>query len=135
MSDEQNNQNTQSGSSNDDILALSAEERLEEYFKLKEVLKTLRNDVKDLKVQHEFYKEWEEYSKKAKELSQMIKDDENIRLMSEKISTTRERMDLIKELIRIDMIERAMDEVKKDGKKLKLVNIVKEVKDDDKKKI
>lgn len=135
MSDEQQTDKTQTGSSNDDVVGLSAEQRLEEYFKLKGVVKTLRNDLKDIKVQHEFYKEWEELSKKAKELSQMIKEDENIRLMSEKISTTRERMDLIKELIRIDMIERAMDEVKKDGKKLKLVNIIKEVKDDEKQKL
>jgi hypothetical protein len=118
-----------------DIVGMTFEERLDEFFKLKGVLKTLRNDLKDLKVQNEFYSEWEELAKKAKELSDIIKEDENIRLVREKISTVNERMALIKELIRIDMIEKGMEEFKKDGKKLRLVNVVKEMKDDDKKKL
>ena len=41
----------------------------------------------------------------------------------------KERMDLLKEMIRIQLIEESEEEIKKDGKILKLVYIIKELSD------
>ena len=117
---------------NDDLLTNTGIDKVEEYFKLKGVLKTLRNDIKDIKDSLEAQIELQKIQKKVKELRDRIKGDETIFELTEKLSATRERLDLIKELIRIDLIETAQQEVKKDGKKLKLVHILKEVKDDGK---
>lgn len=100
-----------------------------EYFQLKNTLKTLRADLKDFQIQQEDYEELQKLIKKAKELREKVNDDENIKQTKEKISQLKERMDLLKELIRVDLIENALEEVKKDGKTLKLVYILKELTD------
>ncbi|MEP7103132.1 MAG: hypothetical protein ABI721_00280 [Candidatus Dojkabacteria bacterium] len=121
-----------SNTKNDDLLTNENLDKVEEYFKLKGVIKTLRNDLKDIKDSLEAQIELEKINKKVKELRDKVKGDETVFELSEKLSTTRERLDLIKELIRIDLIETAQEEVKRDGKKLKLVHVLKEVKDDGK---
>ncbi len=115
---------------NSDILDDSNLDKVEEYFKTKGQLKTMRGDLKDIKTQMEDYIEMEKIGKKARELREKLKSDETIHEMSEKISMLKERMDLLKEMIRIDLIDSGKEEVKKDGRKLKLVYIVKEGKDD-----
>ncbi len=110
-------------------------DKVEEYFKLKDATRTLRNDLKDLKVQMEETEELEKLTKRVKELREKIKENENIRNLTEKIQGTKERMELLKELIRIELLESAQEEVKRNGRKLKIVNILKEMKDEgDKKK-
>lgn len=121
-----------SNTKNDDLLSNPDLDKVEEYFKLKGVIKTLRNDLKDIKDSLEAQIELEKLSKKTKELRDKVKGDETVFELTEKLGTTRERLDLIKELIRIDLIETAQEEVKRDGKKLKLVHVLKEVKDDGK---
>ena len=115
---------------NSDILDDSNLDKVDEYFKTKGQLKTMRGDLKDIKTQMEDYIEMEKVGKKARELREKLKADETIHEMSEKISMLKERMDLLKEMIRIDLIDSGKEEVKKDGRKLKLVYIVKEGKDD-----
>lgn len=125
-------------SDNDDLLSNDKIDKVAEYFKLKSTMKNLRNDLKDLKIQKDEYKELEELMKKVKPLREKLKEDETIKELTEKISLLKERGDLIKELIRIELLENALEEVKREGKKLKLVYILKELKDnekeDDKKK-
>ncbi|MFS8130448.1 MAG: hypothetical protein ACMG57_00565 [Candidatus Dojkabacteria bacterium] len=121
-----------SNTKNDDLLSNPNLDKVEEYFKLKGVIKTLRGDLKDIKDSLEAQIELEKLSKKTKELRDKVKGDETVFELSEKLATTRERLELIKELIRIDLIETAQEEVKRDGKKLKLVHVLKEVKDDGK---
>lgn len=121
-----------SNTKNDDLLSNPNLDKVEEYFKLKGVIKTLRGDLKDIKDSLEAQIELEKLSKKTKELRDKVKGDETVFELSEKLSTTKERLELIKELIRIDLIETAQEEVKRDGKKLKLVHVLKEVKDDGK---
>ncbi len=117
-----------------DLLTNENLDKVEEYFKLKGVMRTLRNDLKDLKAQSEDYAELTKIVKKAKELRDKIKEDENIRNITEKLEVTKERAELLKELIRIELLETAQEEVKRNGRKLKIVNILKEMKDEDDKK-
>lgn len=116
---------------NNDLLSNADLDKVEEYFKLKGVARTLRNDLKDYKMQHEFFAEMDKMSKKVKELREMIKEDETVKDLEEKISTTKERIDLIKEMIRLELLENSQEEIKRNGKKLKLIYILKELKDDE----
>lgn len=104
-------------------------DKAQEYFDIKNQLRTLRADLKDLKTQHEDFQELEELNKKVKVLRENIKDDEDIKGIKEKIDELKERQDLLKELIRIELIDTAQEEVKRDGRKLKLVSVLKEMKD------
>ncbi len=116
--------------SNDDLLSDSID-KVDEYFKLKDSVRALRNDLKDNKAQLPEVQEFEKLNKKVKELREDIKNNETIKNLTEKISTTRERMELLKELIRIDLLDRAQEEVKRNGRKLKIVTILREMKDTD----
>jgi hypothetical protein len=117
------------------IQNLSADgiDKTKEYFKIKKALKDLRNDIKDLTTQHEDYEESQKLAKKLKELRDRIKSDEKIKELSERSPVLKERGELLKEMIRIELIENAMEEVKSEGKKLKLVYVLKELRDDEKK--
>lgn len=109
--------------------------KVEEYFKQKGIIRTLRSDLKDHKAQMEEVQELEKLMKRVKELREKIKEDETVRNLTEKIQTTKERQDLLKELIRIDLLESGQEEVKHNGRKLKLVNNIKELKDEDDKSV
>lgn len=106
-------------------------DKVEEYFRLKGVLRTLRNDLKDHKAQMPEHEELDKVSKRVKELREKIKDDETVKTLTEKTQTTKERLELIKELIRIELLETAREEVKRNGRKLKIINILREMKDQD----
>lgn len=118
-------------SDNNDILNNENIDKVEEYFKVKGIIRNLRNDLKDFKSQHEVTQELEKLIKKVKELRERIKEDETVKDLEEKISTTRERLDLIKEMIRLELLENSQEEVKKNGRKLKLIYILKELKDEE----
>lgn len=110
-------------------------DKVEEYFRLKGVGRTLRNDLKDAKIQIDKTEEIEKLMKKVKELKEEVKNDETVKTLTEKLSVNKERMELLKELIRIELLESAQEEVKRNGRKLKIMNILKEMKDEgDKKK-
>lgn len=109
-------------------------DKVEEYFKTKELISNLRRDLKDLLSQMDKYKELKELKKKAKSLKEEIQDDENILSLHEKISSLRERSELLKELIRIELLEDAKEEVERNGKKLKIVPTLKEVRNNETKK-
>jgi len=121
------------GVSEEDLGMLSDEnlDKVEEYFRLKGVMRTLRNDLKDHKAQMPDNQELDKLTKKVKELREKVKDDETVKTLTEKMQTTKERVELLKELIRIELLETAKDEVKRHGRKLKLVHILKEMKDQD----
>ncbi len=118
----------------DDNLSDPNLDKVEEYFKIKGVMRTLRNDLKDHKIQMTEHEELEKLQKKVKELREKVKEDETVKELTEKLMTMKERMELLKELIRIELLETAKEEVKKDGRKLKLVSILKEMKDEADKK-
>lgn len=115
--------------SNEELLTVEGLDKVEEYFKMKDIMRTLRNDLKDLKLQKPEIEELDKILKRAKQLREKIKEDESIKALEEKISTSKERMDLIKELIRIDLLEKAQEEVKRNGRKLKVVSVLKEMRD------
>jgi len=118
-----------------DLLVDENLDKVSEYFKLKGVMRTLRNDLKDSKLQKPESKELDQLNKKIKKLREGIKEDETVKELTDKLQTSKERMDLIKELIRVELLDKGQEEVKKDGRKLKLVSTLKEVKDEgDKKK-
>lgn len=106
-------------------------DKVEEYFNAKKVLKTLRQDLKDITSQHEKYEDLQAINKKVKTIRDELNSDDEIRELKDKISFEKERMDLLKEMIRIELIENAEEKVVRDGKALKLIYIVKETKDED----
>lgn len=105
-------------------------DRVEQYFELKELAKTLRQDIKDMKEQHDDWEELQELKKQVKDINENIKGMEDIRIVDEKLKGVKEKMGLIKEIIMTELIETGAEEVKKDGRKLKLVQTIKEMKDD-----
>ena len=119
---------------NDDLLTNDSVDKVEEYFKLKDSMRVLRNDIKDIKLQQPEVQELEKMQKKIKEIRENIKEDESIKEMTEKMVVVKERMELLKELIRIELLDNAQEEVKRNGRKLKIVSILREMKDDGKDK-
>lgn len=119
---------------NDDLLANPNLDKVEEYFRLKDSLRVLRNDIKDIKLQQPEVQEMEQLMKKVKEIRENIKEEESIKNMTEKMQVVKERMDLLKEIIRIELLDKAQEEVKRNGRKLKIVSILREMKDDEKDK-
>lgn len=110
--------------------AMQEVDNVTEYFQIKKTLKTLRADLKDLQVQHPKYEEVQKLAKKVKELRDEMNEEESLKALKEKISEQKERQDLLKELIRISLIENAEEAVKKEGRALKLIYVLKEIKDE-----
>jgi hypothetical protein len=117
--------------SNNDLDSLSSQERADEYFQIKKSLKTLRADLKDLKEEHEDTAELKELSEKVKSLRDKINNDESIYALKEKLATLKERQDLIKEIIKMQLLEESQEEIKVEGRKLKLIQVLKEMKDEE----
>lgn len=115
--------------SNDELLSVEGLDKVEEYFKMKDIMRNLRNDLKDLKLQNPDIEELDKLTKRVKEIREKVKEEESIKLLEEKISNSKERLDLLKELIRIDLLEKAQEEVKRNGRKLKVVSVLKEMRD------
>ena len=119
----------------DDVIQDMAEQdfdKVTEYFRIKKAQKTLRKDLREKKTQHPNNDEIEKLKKQLKELREEVKEEEQIKELKEKLSQLKERLDLMKEMIRIELIENAQEEVRKEDedKKLKLVYVLKEMKKD-----
>jgi len=115
---------------NSQILDDKNPDKAEEYFKTKEEAKTFRADLRELKEEHENTKEIDELAEKLKKLRSEVNNDENIRILSDKISTLRERMGLLRDIIKMQLIEAEEKEVKRDGRILKIVQVLKEMKEE-----
>lgn len=116
---------------NIEILSDENPNRVEEYFKTKEVLRTLKDDLKELKENNDDVKKLKEMDKEIKPLKERIKNNEDMKIINNKIAGLKERMDLLKEIIKKELMETSQEEVKMDGRKLKLVQVLKEMKDED----
>lgn len=117
--------------SSKNVADLTSAERADEYFRIRSTLKTLRGDLKDLKDEHPDYEDLKKVVEKAKQVRMKIDSDENIHALKEKIGGLKERQELLKEIIKIQLIDEALDEVTNNGRKLKLVQVLKEMKDED----
>lgn len=106
-------------------------DKVDEYFQTKNVIRTLRSDLKDIKANHPDALEIEKLNKQLKQLRERVKNTEEVKILTEKIATLTERLELIKEIIRVELIQLEKEEVKHEGKKLKLVQILKEMKDEE----
>ncbi|KXK25884.1 MAG: hypothetical protein TR69_WS6001001490 [candidate division WS6 bacterium OLB20] len=106
-------------------------DKVAEYFETKRVIKTLRRDLKDYKDNHELADEFEALNKKVKEIRDKIKTTDEIAIVTEKIATLKERMDLLKEIIKMELMQLEQEEIKHDGRKLKLIQTLKEMKDEE----
>lgn len=107
------------------------EDKATEYFQIKKTLKVLRGDLKQIKEDHEDFDELKRLKEKSKLLTKRIKDSEDVRILEDKIGMLRERQDLIKEIIKAELMEAEEEEIKRDGRKLKLVPTLKEMKDEE----
>lgn len=105
-------------------------DKVEEYFKIKDEIRTFNSDFKDQKIALEQTEQIENLMKKVRDLREEISQNESIRIIKDKLLTLKERKALLLELIRIELLENGQDEIKRRGKKLKLVNIMKELKDE-----
>ncbi|MBN1332047.1 hypothetical protein JW978_04150 [Candidatus Dojkabacteria bacterium] len=105
--------------------------RIEEYFKTKDAIRTFRNDLKELKETHEDAENLKNLSEEVKNLRKKINDTEDIRIISDKISGLKERMDLLKDIIYAELKETDEKEVKMNGRKLKIIEVLKEMKDEE----
>jgi len=104
-------------------------DKVDEYFTTKRVIKDLRAELKEFKESHEEYLEADKLSKKLKNLRDKINNQTEVRILSEKIATLTERLELLKEIIKVQLIELEQEEIKHDGRKLKLVKVLKEMRD------
>lgn len=104
-------------------------DRVEEYFQLKDSLRTFRNDLKDLKESQPDFEELKKLVEKTKTLRQRLTNNEDIAILQDKVDGIKERMDLIKEIIKTELIESQQEEVKHNGRKLRLVQVIKELRD------
>jgi chromosome segregation ATPase len=125
MSDEALKAHPEAQDGNSNLLGVKVD-KVDEYFKLKSSIRALRADLKDIKDKKDNTQEIERLTKKIKHLRDEMKSDEDVKELYEKITTTKERMDLLKELIRIELLEKSQEEIERDGRKLKIVNILKE---------
>lgn len=130
MDENQDKNETQDETIKTDVEVGENPDRLEEYFQIKDTLRTLRKDLRDMKDEHPDAEELKQVSKKAKELRENVKNEEDIRIVTEKISSLKERQDLLKEIIKAEMVENEQTEIKVNGRKFQLVEVLKETRDE-----
>lgn len=104
---------------------------VEEYFKIKRMLKELNGDLRDFKKNHDLHEEIEEFAKKLKKMRNDLMSEQVIVDLKEEIDSAKERLGLLKEIIRQEMLDEGTDEVPFEGRKIKLVQVMKEVKDEE----
>ena len=78
--------NTNPDTNFDDV----SDDKIEEYFKTKDAMRTFREDLKDLKEEHEQFDQAEELSKELKILRQNINNSEDVRISLQNCYSQRE---------------------------------------------
>lgn len=114
----------------DDKQAVESADKAGEYFQLRRALKDMRAELRALREEHPDTEELKQLTEKAKRLRLKIREDEQISKLQRDIETANERSKLLKEIIKAELIETEQDEVVRDGRKLKLVREIKEMKDE-----
>jgi hypothetical protein len=104
-------------------------DKVEEYFSTKRVIKDLRAELKEFKENHKDALEAEKINKQLKLLRDKIKNQTEIKILTDKIANLTERLELLKEIIKVQLLELEVEEIKYEGKKLKLVKVLKEMRD------
>jgi hypothetical protein len=93
------------------------------------VVKELRAELKEFKESHEDFTKADKLAKELKILREKIANQTEVRILSDKIATLNERMELLKEIIKMQLLELNQEEIAHDGRKLKLVKVLKEMRD------
>ncbi len=104
-------------------------DKVEEYFSTKRVIKDLRAELKEFKENHKDALEAEKINKQLKLLRDKIKNQTEIKILTDKIANLTERLELLKEIIKVQLLELEVEEIKHEGRKLKLVKVLKEMRD------
>jgi DNA-binding transcriptional regulator GbsR (MarR family) len=99
---------------------------VQEYFKVKKVVKDFNADLRDYKKEHELTPRIEELKKELKKLKTELAVDKMVMDMKEDLDSSKERMTLLKDIITQEMLETGQEEVFYEGKKLRLVKLLKE---------
>ncbi len=107
---------------------------VEEYFKLKKSIKELNGDIRDAQKNHALAEEIEEASKKLKEARAHLSSDPMITDLKEEVDAMKERFNLIKDIIKQELIDEGQDRVEYDGRVISLVKVMKEGKDEEEEK-
>lgn len=105
--------------------------KIEEYFKLKETIKVLNSQLKEAKnasLSPEEIADHNNMMQKINRYRERIAGNETVNTLRDKISFEKERLELVRELIRLELLELGKEEIEKNGKKLKLKTILKELK-------
>lgn len=112
-----------------DIADMSPEEKVNEYFHLKSAVKDMRQELRGLREEHPDNEELKQVAEKAKRLRLKIKEDEKIGSIQRDVDTANERMKLLKEIIKANLLQNNLEEIKYEGRVLKLVPQLKDVRD------
>ena len=105
------------------------QENVKEYFKVKRTLKELNADLRDAKKNHVMQEELEEVNKKVKQLRKELMSDPIVLDLKDEVDVLKERFSLLKDIIKQEMIDQKTDEVQFEGRKIKIIQVMKEVRD------
>lgn len=92
--------------------------KVDEYFELRDQIRTIKADLKDLIDNHDNTERIEELKKEMKELKEQMKEDEGITAIQDKIKDLKERQDLLKEIILVEMKESGQEKIEYKGNEI-----------------
>ncbi|MBP9758203.1 hypothetical protein KBD45_00780 [Candidatus Dojkabacteria bacterium] len=92
--------------------------KVDEYFELRDQIRTIKADLKDLVDDHEVTERIDELRKEMKELKGQMEEDEGIVAIQNKIKDLKERQDLLKEIILVEMKESGQDKIEYNGNEI-----------------
>jgi hypothetical protein len=109
----------------------SIEELTEEYFQAKQDLRESNKQLRELKDEHPEADELKKLSDQARQIRKRMKMEEDIGMLHENSKKLRERKKMLKELIKIKLQTKGVDEVVRGQKKLKVTAVLKEMKNEE----
>lgn len=92
--------------------------KVNEYFELRDQLKTIRADLNDLIVNHEATERIDELKKEISELKGKYEEDEGIQTIKNKIKDIKERQTLLLEIILVEMKEAGQEKIEYKGNEI-----------------
>ncbi len=109
----------------------TVESLTDEYFQAREDMTALNQELKEARERHGEFEELQKLSEQSRQIRKRMKLDEEIGILTEKAATIRERQNLLKEMIKMKLVENGEEEIKRGKRKLKVTSVLKEVRDEE----
>ncbi|MBN1618468.1 hypothetical protein JW887_03945 [Candidatus Dojkabacteria bacterium] len=103
----------------------------DEYFQNKDLLITLRDDIKEAQEKHPEFENLNKLNEQTRAIRKRMKVDEELENLNEKASAIRDRQKLLKEVIAFKLVEKGEEEIVRGNKKLKVTPNLKEMKNEE----